>query len=111
MTALDWAETEAALALLAELDACERSSDHWYGKGEIARAFTERCQEIESELDDLRSEAVNAFADASGHERWTELWDEAWAEADAEAETVSSACQCARRNHMGDHLIEQAAAA
>lgn len=111
MSALDWHETERARELLAELDACERSSDHWYGKGGIARAFSERCEEIESELDDLRSESVIAFANAVSPDRTSDAWLDAEEDADSEAVPVAWACQQARISRMGDALIERAAAA
>lgn len=109
----DWTETEEARQLLAELDAAERASDLYCGWGwsEVARSFTERAQEIEGELDDLRRAAVNEIANASGFPFDTVAWSDSWDEADDEAESVEAACQRARRLHLGDGLIERAAAA
>lgn len=113
MSALDWTETPEAKELLAELDAAERSSDCYSGWGwsNVSRSFAERCDEIELELNDLRSDAVNALADAASDDRDSDAWLDAWEEADNDAEGVSDACQRARRLHLGDGLMEQAAAA
>lgn len=109
----DWAESDKAKALLGELDAAERASDCYAGWGwsDVSRSFGARCDEIESELDDLRSEAVNAFADAASEDRASDAWLDAWEESDNEAESVKDACQRARRLHMGDGLLRLAAAA
>jgi hypothetical protein len=109
----DWNCTEHAIGLLAELDAAERASDCYAGWGwrDVSRSCSERAQEIECELDELRRAAVDAIADAASDDRDSDEWLDAWTEADDELVTVEWACQQARRSRAGDVLMERAAAA
>lgn len=103
-----WNETPAALNLLAEIDACERSADAYSGRAWIgvAEAFTARAKEAEDELEVIRDEAVIAFANATGHTRWSDGWDEVCNECHDLFTTVEQAVQEARRLHFGDGLFE-----
>lgn len=105
-TPRDWENSERALELLTELDAVERESDFCSGQGwsDAARAHCDRAQEIEFELDQLRSEAVDAYAGTFG-ERESDPWWDATEEADGEATTVKAACDFARRQHFGDKIL------
>jgi hypothetical protein len=110
MTPRDWHQSERALRLLAEIDAAERSSDRYLGLGwsDIAERFGEKASELENDLDDIRREALDAFAgtvDPTGGDDFHDAWDEA----DSEALTVAEAVQSARRNHLGSNLLEEAA--
>lgn len=110
MNALDWHKAEKAVELLCELDAVERQSDFCVGQGwaSAAQGHCDRAQEIEDEIDTLRAEAVDAFADAHGP-RESDPWWDAMEEADSEATTLKEATDFARRERWGNRLLERAA--
>lgn len=109
----DWNETPEALRFLAELDAAERSSDTYSGRGwaGVADACATQAADAEAELEQLRHDAVEAIADATGATRDSDEWLDAWTEADDDLLPVKDAIQQARRNHAGDSFFEQADAA
>lgn len=111
--AFDWHEHPDALRLLAEVDAAERSSDAYLGRGwdGVAEAFASQARDAECALEDLHSQAVYALADIYCEDRQSGGWCEAWGEADDELLSVKDAVQRARRSHAGDALFEQADAA
>lgn len=106
-----WHETDEAKALLEKIDAFERESDRWYGEcPEAARAFKEAADEIESELDELRRNAIDAAADTYSADRQSDEWLDAWDAAESKAPPVEQAIQVARRNHAGDGYLGMLAA-
>lgn len=106
-----WHETMEAMALLERIDAYERSADRWYSDcPEASKAFTELAEEIEQELDDLRSEAVDRAADACAGDRSSDEWLDAWQAADIYAPPVRQVVQEARRRGAGDGYLEMCAA-
>lgn len=109
----EWHETPEALRFLAELDAAERSSDAYSGRGwdGVADAFSTQAADAEGELEQLRSDAVNAIADAANPDRDSEAWLDAWTEADDWERSVKDAIKQARRDHAGDALFERQDAA
>jgi len=111
--ARNWHEKPEALRLLAELDAAERSSDAYMGRGwdNVAESFASHAAECECELEQLRSDAIDALADATGASRDSDEWLDAWDAADEQELPVKEAIQRARRDHAGDALFEQLDAA
>lgn len=106
-----WHETEEAKALLEKIDAFERSSDRWYGEcPQAAEAFKEAADEVESDLDTLRSKAVDGAADTYSDDRRSEEWLDAWDAADEDAPPVKQVIQEARRGHAGDDYLQRLAA-
>lgn len=102
-----WHESMEAQALLEKIDAFERSADRWCGElPEAARAFMDGASDAESELDQLRSEAVNAAADTFSDDRRSDAWLDAWEDADADAPPLEQVIQDARRRHAGDGYLE-----
>lgn len=111
--ARDWQEKPEALRFLAELDAAERSSDAYAGRGwtGVSEAFATQAADAECELEQLRSDALDAMADASGASRNTDDWHDARDAADDQEMQVKEAIRRARRDHAGDALFEQQDAA
>jgi len=104
-----WAFGERARQLLAEMDAAERMADRWYQWGDVSRAFSNHAADIESELDNLRHDVIEPFANASGFPIYSEEWWEANELAESEAPPVDQVMKDARRLRMGDSILEQAA--
>jgi hypothetical protein len=105
----NWHTTPEAQALLAKIDAFERESDRWYGESrEIARAFKEARDEAESDLDTLRSNALDAAARTYG-DKFSGEWFDAYDIADEDAPTVAEVIEEARRDHAGDEYLRIAA--
>ncbi len=109
----DWQEKPDATRFLAELDAAERSSDAYSGRGwdGVAESFASHASECEMELEQLRSDALDALADATGASRDTDDWHDARDAADDAEMAVKEAIRRARRDHAGDALFERQDAA
>lgn len=108
ITANGWHESPAAKALLEKHDAFVRCSDHWSGEAsEVAKAFSDAATDIELQLDDLRSNAVTAVADATGAEEGSDPWWESWDEADEDAPPVPQAIRQAHRMRVGERYLER----
>jgi hypothetical protein len=106
-----WHETPEAQSILEKIDAFERASDRWAGElPEAARAFAEGASEAEDELDDLRSNAVDAAADTYSSDRRSDEWLDAWAAVDEDAPSVRQVVDIARRTGAGDGYLESFAA-
>lgn len=100
-----WHQTEAAKALLARVDALERQSDRWFGEvPNAAEAFRDAATDAESELDNLRCDAVNAAADTYSDDRRSDEWLDAWTAADDDAPPLRQVLDEARLAHAGDGL-------
>jgi hypothetical protein len=102
-----WEETDQAKTLLEKVDAYERLSDRFSGEvSEAAAAFCHAASEAQDELDRLRGDALNSYADLCSDDRQSEEWFMAWEDADAEAISTKRIVARARRAHAGDTYIE-----
>ena len=107
----DWFSNDRARELLAQIDAAERMADHWDDWPEVAKAFTERADDLEGELDNIRCDAVSDAMTALGHPYASEAWDEAWDMIDSDAPPVSQVLRDARSRRLGDDFLKWRAAA
>jgi hypothetical protein len=108
--ALYWQDTATAKALLTKIDAFEHYSDQFMGWcPEAAKGFAEAASAAEGELDDIRSNAVNAVADATSSDRQSDAWLDAWSEADDDAPSIQEVIQQARRARAGTAYLERLA--
>ena len=106
--ALNWEQSEQAKELLAKADAMITLSDRWCGEvPDAAKAFSEAVEEAEDALDDLRRNAVNAYADACSNDRDSDEWIEAECEAENIADTVKECVRRACRTHAGDEYLRR----
>lgn len=102
----EWHQTDKAKALLAEADAAGIMADRLRGFGWRGDDLRDRILDIDLELDDLRDEAVKAFANGLTSDRESDEWFDAEREADNEAPTVGQALKDARRAGAGIEWLQ-----
>lgn len=106
-----WQVMPRARRILAELDHLERRMDEARGLAWdwIVEAGSKQHCDLRCDLDGLRSQALDDFAESAGPKH-SEAWDEAHNEADDEAMSVEDALKQARKLKLGPNLFQMEAA-